>query len=229
MTDSELTQGDDLQQLQAVRREQLSCLFDVDSKLQALPPPQAQPQVRQGPQKPLSFPNHNPIGSSTAAALDALGKSRRKNPGGSKRQSQPPTQAAQTQQRLRLPTESELAAMYGQPQAPQPLHPAQAQQAPQSDFVRRVPPQRFTLFSLWRRAKHFALTQPQEFGKELAQYLAFVVLGGSIKFFAPPTAVPVLIGLALLTIVCLFLFRPGWHEQALTACLLVGLCLSGFL
>ena len=225
MTDSELTQGDnDLQQLQAVRREQLSCLFDVDSKLQALTPPQAQPQVRQGPQKPLSFPNHNPIGSSTAAALDALGKSRRKNPGGSKRQGQPPTQPIQ--QPLHLPTPAELAAQYGQLQTPQqPFQGEQPQGRPVKPGRRQV-----TLFSLWRRFQHFVSTQPQESGKEIAQHVGFVLLGGALKFFAPSAAaVPVVVGLAVATIVLLFLFRPGWRELRLTSCLLLGLCLSSFL
>lgn len=230
MPDSNLTQGDtELQRLQAVRREQLSCLFDADSTLRALPPTPVKPTVPPVGQKSLTFPNHNPIVvDSTAAAMAALGKSRRRKPGGSKVQGQPaplPTPSpTATPPVPRLPTEAELAALYGKPQASLPV-----QSLPQAELGRQTPARRVTLVSLWRRARHFVRTRPR-FMQELAQHVAFVVLGGSIRFFAPsPAAVPIVMGLAFLTIVCLFLFRPGWREQRLTGCLLLGLCLSSFL
>jgi len=240
MPDSDLTQGDDdLQRLQGIRQQQLSCLFDVDSNLQALSPPPVKAQVRQGSQKRLEFPNHNPIAfNSTTAALEALGSGRlrRNNPGGSQRQIQPPTRAAQTQQQPRLRTQAELATLYGPPQPSQPSQrsaqpPLSQYQDEQSLQGRSVRPagRQFNLVALCRRVRDFARTQPQEAAKEFAQYVAFVALGWSIRYFAPsPAVVPLVVVLAVLTIVCLFLLRPGWREQGLTACLLLGLYLSGF-
>ncbi len=230
MNNADLVPGDDeLQRLAAVRHRQLSCLFDVDSQEQVLPPP-TPVAARPGDGRRVDFPNHNPLLGDPTAALAALGgKSRRQRPGGSKAVPPTPPGLSPTPSGPRLPTQAELAARYGSPTPPsaapwpQSLTPPTPGTPPSERLPRRRRP---LLPHLWRRLQWLVRSQPQA----VAQHVGFMALGALIRFLAPsPALVPVVLGISLLTVVALFLFCPGWREQRLTACLLLGLWLSTFL
>ena len=214
MTNSNLTPAtSEQQQLEAARLDKLSCLFDVDSHVQALPPPPT--PARTQAQPTLSLPNHNPL-PADAAALQALGltRPRRKKPGGSRRQPLP----TQEPSPARDPG-GQSTAFAGQP--PFADQPFDGDDYPRPSARR----QRVTLVGLCRWLYWYVSTKPTD----AVQYPAFVVLGVVARLviasnsFGVTCLVVASLGLTVVVGLC----RTGWRELLLSSCLLVGVLLAG--
>lgn len=202
-----MTRADDpdLQSLEQARCETLSCLFDVDSHLQALPPPvEKQPLQATSQSRPLSFPNSNPIPTDlTDNALRAL---HRLNSGQQVSRPLPPPHSFSPQ-----------AGVQGSV--------AESGQEPEYQVQRPLIRRRVTLYSLYRSAVHCAKTLPQE----AFFYPSFFVIGFVSRLFAQNALTSsLLVGSSLVLIAFVGIFRPRLRDLFLSLCLFLGVVLGGF-